>query len=582
MEKTIPEKFFKIAEKFYERNAFLYKNKKSQIYSPITYKELAEMVKIFISSLRKLQIKKGDKVVIFSENRPEWVIADLAAMSIGAIVVPLHTTLSLDTLSYIINHCEAKILIVSNNDLLNKIAAISEKITFLKKIIILEDLDNDSKDFKNKEILQWNKLFKLAETAEKKPFFLPQLNINETCSIIYTSGTTGLPKGVELTHQNFLSNFEAAVEAISVRPDDIFLSFLPLSHVFERLAGYYVSLFSGAVIAYAESIKKLPDNLKEIRPTILISVPRVFEKIYETIWGKINNSLVKKLFFFWALKQKDNGFKYKIANFLVFRKIRKQLGGRLRLIISGGAPMDKQIAKFFYKFKILILEGYGLTETSPVISVNREFDFKFGTVGKPIYNIEIKISPEKEILVRGLSVMKGYFKNNGLTHESKDTEGWFRTGDMGFFDKSGFLTIIGRKKEIIITSTGKNIWPEVIEQELNKDFFISQSVIIGQKRKFISALIVPNWNVVENFFQKQNLFFNFSENLVNNSEIINLFEKIIKEINKKFADYEKIKKFKLLKNEFSQRENELTPTLKLRRHIIEEHYKKEIKEIYYN
>ena len=381
--------------------------------------------------------------------------------------------------------------------------AISEKITFLKKIIILEDLDIDSKDFKNKEILQWNKLFKLAETAEKKPFFLPRLNTNETCSIIYTSGTTGLPKGVELTHQNFLSNFEAAVEAISVRPDDIFLSFLPLSHVFERLAGYYVALFSGAVIAYAESIKKLPDNLKEIRPTILISVPRVFEKIYETIWGKINNSLVKN-FFFWALKQKTMDLNIKLLIFS-FPKIREQLGGRLRLIISGGAPMDKQIAKFFYKFKILILEGYGLTETSPVISVNREFDFKFGTVGKPIYNIEIKISPEKEILVRGLSVMKGYFKNNGLTHESKDTEGWFRTGDMGFFDKSGFLTIIGRKKEIIITSTGKNIWPEVIEQELNKDFYFSVSYNWA-KRKFISALIVPNWNVVENFFKNKIYF----------------------------------------------------------------------------
>jgi len=574
--KTIPEIFFQTAEKFSKKPALL--AKESGVYFSYTFEQIAKKVKIFANALLDLGIQKGERVVILSENRPEWAIADLGIMSIGAITVPLHPTFNPKAICNVLNHSEAKVVVVAGTDLLVKVLLFQKELPFLEKIIYVEQLNNDLKKISEKKILNWSDL---VDRAEFKDFIPKNLNSEDICTIIYTSGTTGNPKGVMLTHKNLLENLEAVKRAVPIKASDIFLSFLPLSHVLERLAGYYVPLLTGASIAYAENAKKLPQNLKEIKPTILISVPRIFEKFYDVIQAKIaSSSAFKQNFFHWALRRKDNGFSHWLADHLIFKKIRNQLGGRLRLTVSGGASLNKKIAKFFLKIGILILEGYGLTETSPVISVNRENDFKFGTVGKVLNNIKVKISSEKEILIQGPSLMKGYYKDLAETQNVIDKDNWFHTGDLGFIDQDGFLTIIGRKKEMIVTSGGKNVWPEVIEKEINHDLYISQSMVVGQNRKFISALIVPDWEKVKKFLKSKNLLVKDPEELIKSPEILNLFEERIELINKNFSHFEDIVKFKLIVNEFSQEKEEMTPTLKLRRQFIEKHYQREIEEMY--
>jgi long-chain acyl-CoA synthetase len=341
-------------------------------------------------------------------------------------------------------------------------------------------------------------------------------------------------------------------------------------------------LLSGATIVYSEGIKKLVDNLKEVRPTIMISVPRIFEKFHDVIWDKINSSSpLKKKISIWALKQKKNTFGYKIADILVFKKIRYALGGNFRFIVSGGASLNKNVAKFFAKIGVLVLEGYGLTETSPVIAVNLVNEYKFGTVGKIVPDVQVKISNEKEVLVKGPNVFNSYFENKEETQKVIDQEGWFHTGDLGFIDKEGFLTIIGRRKEMIVTSGGKNVWPEHLEGILNNDKFVSQSMIVGHNKKFVSALIVPDWQELEIFLKEKNIPLQDRKNLVENPTILSLFEeRMTNNINSNLSEYEKIKKFSLLFEEFSQAQDELTPTLKLRRHIIERHYQEKIESMY--
>ena len=493
MYKAIPELFFEIAKKRADKTALLYK--KEGVYFPVTFKDLAQKIKIFSVALQKLGVEKGDNVAILSENRPEWVISDISIMAAGAISVPLHATFSAKAICTVLNHSKAKVLIVSNIDFLNKVLLGQKYLKNLKKIIVIDKLTGAQRENLSGKVLGYKALMSLHQADEPEQIFLDP---DEVCSIIYTSGTTGKPKGVMLTHRNFLSNVEAVNEMIPVEGNDIFLSFLPLSHVLERTAGYYMALFYGATIAYAENSKQLPQNLKEARPTILISVPRIFEKFHDAIWDKINASpLLQQNIFKWALKQKKKSFAYRIADYFVFKKIRSQMGGRLRLAVSGGASLNENIARFFSKIGVMIFEGYGLTETSPVISANMEHDFKFGTVGKVAPGVKVKISENKEILVKGPNVTQGYFENKKETKNVFNKEGWFYTGDLGFIDKQGFLTIIGRAKEMLVTSGGKNVWPEPIENLLNNDRFISQSMVVGNNQKFISALISPDWQEVE-------------------------------------------------------------------------------------
>ncbi|MEK7658749.1 MAG: long-chain fatty acid--CoA ligase [Patescibacteria group bacterium] len=585
MYKAIPEVFFEVAKKHPNKRALLYK--KEGVYFPITYKELSKKISIFSKGLSDIGVGKGDKVAILSENRPEWVISDLSIMAIGAVAVPLHTTFNPKAVCSVLRHCQAKVLIVSNSDLLNKALLGQKYLKDLKKIIFIENLTSAQKEILSNKVLSWKAMMaqnqKLsAQGGPASGWEKIFLDPDDCCSIIYTSGTTGKPKGVVLTHRNFLSNVEAVAEVVPVNSSDIFLSFLPLSHVLERMAGYYMPLCHGATIAYAEGIKQLSANLKEVKPTVMISVPRVFEKFHDAIWDKVNSSSkLQKRIFKWALKQKKGTVAYKVADFLAFKKIRNKMGGRLRLTISGGASLNENIGRFFSKIGILILEGYGLTETSPVISANQEYDFKFGTVGKIIPGVKVKITDTKEILTKGPNVFQQYFKNKEETKLSFDREGWFHTGDLGFIDKQGFLTVIGRAKEMIVTSGGKNVWPERVENLLNNDRFISQAIIIGNNRKFISALIVPDWQEIEIYLKENNLPLQEHDKLIKSPVLLDVFQKRIDEkINPNIHEFERVKKFKLLPQEFSQDQDELTATLKLRRRIIENHHKKQIDSMY--
>jgi len=577
MYKAIPELFFETAKRRAGKTALLYK--KEGVYFPITYKELSQKVKSFASALQKMGVQKGDRVAILSENRPEWVISDLAIMAIGGITVPLHATFSARAICTVLGHSKARVLIVSNIDFLNKVLLGQKYLKGLEKIVVIEKLTAVQRETLSAKVFGYKALMSLHQADDYEKIFLDP---DEVCSIIYTSGTTGKPKGVLLTHRNFLSNVEAVNEVIPVKENDIFLSFLPLSHVLERMAGYYMPLSYGATIAYAENSKQLPQNLKEVRPTLLISVPRIFEKFHDAIWDKINaSSAFQKEFFKWALKQKKGSFAYKLADYFVFRKIRGQMGGRLRLAISGGASLNENIGRFFSKIGVKVLEGYGLTETSPVIAANREGDCKFGTVGKIVPGVKVKIADNKEILVKGPNVTQGYFENRQQTKCAFAKDGWFCTGDLGFIDKQGFLTVVGRGKEMLVTSGGKNVWPEPIENLLNNDRFISHSMVVGNGQKFISALIVPDWQEVEIYMKENNLPLQEHEKLAKDSGLMAVFQKRIDEkINPNLNEYEKIRKFKLLPQEFSQEQDELTPTLKLRRHIIEQHYKKSLDSLY--
>jgi len=579
MYKSIPEVFLETVKKHPNKHALLYK--KEGVYFPITYKELSKKISILSENLQNLGIVPGDKVAILSENRPEWVISDISIMAVGAIVVPLHTTFNPSAVCSVLNHCQAKILIVSNSNLLNKVLLGQKYLKHLKKIIFIENLTAAQKEVLSNKVISWKAIFSQNKKNENEPEKI-FLDPDDCCSVIYTSGTTGKPKGVILTHRNFLSNVEAVNEVVPVKENDVFLSFLPLSHILERMAGYYMPICYGATIAYAEGIKQLSVNLKEVKPTIMISVPRVFEKFHDAVWDKINGpSSFNRNIFKWALRKTPGSLRYKIADLFVFKKIRQQLGGKLRLTISGGASLNENIGRFFLKMGVLILEGYGLTETSPVICANQEHDFKFGTVGKMIPGVKVKITDNKEILVKGPNVFKGYLKNKEETKSAFDKEGWFYTGDLGFIDKQGFLTVIGRRKEMIVTSGGKNVWPEKIENLLSNDRFISQSIVIGNDRKFISALIVPDWQEVEIYLKEKNLPLQEHDKLRKNPALLAMFqERIDTKINKNLNEFEKIKKFKLLPQEFSHEQDELTPTLKLRRHIIENHYKRSIESMY--
>ncbi|RMG38607.1 MAG: long-chain fatty acid--CoA ligase, partial [Methanobacteriota archaeon] len=451
------------------------------------------------------------------------------------------------------------------------------------------------------EIITYQQLLeKGVEFNQKNPDYVEKtiksLSRDDLATIIYTSGTTGEPKGVMLTHGNFLSNIEGSIRALPVNNTDTFLSFLPLSHVFERMVGHFLANYVSATIAYAESIETVPQNLIEVRPTLMASVPRLFEKIYARIVESVEEgSGLKKKLFYWAIgvgrevttyKQKrqplPGGLKLKfgIANKLVFSKLKERVGGRIRFFVSGGAPLSKEIGEFFTAAGLLILEGYGLTETSPVISVNRLEKFKFGSVGIPLDNVEVKIAEDGEILTRGPHVMKGYYKKEAETKEAIDSDGWFHTGDIGIIDEEGFLIITDRKKNIIVTAGGKNVAPQKIENLLVTTRYIEQAMVIGDKRKFCSALIVPSFETLEKFAAEQGISFNSHKELCEHPKVKELIQQEIENVNKELASYETVKKFILLDQPFSIESGELTPSLKVKRKIVEQNYKEQIDALY--
>ncbi|MFA5021775.1 MAG: long-chain fatty acid--CoA ligase [Patescibacteria group bacterium] len=575
---TIPQKFTETAQKFAKRPALKFKYHGA--YIDITFDQLQKRVNIMAKGLKELGINQGDRVAILSENRTEWVRADLAIMTLGAITVPVHTTLSPKIIQHILNDSQSSILLVSNQEQFNKLLLIIKDLPHLKTIIFIDlDQPNNHHDL-DKKIVSLQTVMELGENSNQS--ITIQAEANDIASIIYTSGTTAVPKGVMLTHRNFLFDAEASVTAVPVNEHDILLSFLPLSHVLERTVGYYAPLICrGSCIAYAENIKTLLLNLKEIKPTVLVSIPRIFERVHDGIWEKTKKgSKIKYKIFTWALKQQPKTISHLVADFLVFHKIRATFGGRLRLTISGGATLNHKLARFFARLGIVITEGYGLTETSPVITVNRQNNFKFGTVGQQLPGVEIKIAPDKEILVKGPNVMAGYWQKPELTKEAIDAEGWLHTGDLGFLSSDGFLMIIGRKKEMISFSNGKIAWPEQIELILNNDRYINQSMVCGNKHSYLVALIIPDWQEIAIALNQIGITSKEPDQLINEPKLNALFKERIEKINQQLADWEKVRKFKILPSEFCQEKDELTPTLKLRRKTIEEHFQKEIEKMY--
>ena len=563
-------------------------------YQDISYATLAERIKHFCLGLIELGLQKGDRVALLSENRPEWAITDLAILAGGGVTVPMFATSTSGQVEYIVRDSGAKIICVSSERQLQKIKEWDENVpTSLQHIVIFDELEDDS-------VRTFDQVCELGQGVENGDQVYQQaseaVTPDDLASIIYTSGTTGDPKGAMLTHSNFMSNIQAATGIVTLTPDDVFLSFLPLSHVFERMGGHYLPLSSGATIAYAESPFTIRQNMQEVRPTVMMSVPRVYEAMHERILNSVKEgSPTKQKIFHWSVgvgskvsqaiqqKQKPSlglSMKASIANKLVFEKLKAVTGGRLRFFVSGGAPLSKAIAEFFHAAGILILEGYGLTETSPVICVNRPDQWKFGTVGPVIPGIEVKIAEDGEILSRGPHIMQGYFNKPSDTAEAIDADGWFYTGDIGEIDEEGFLTITDRKKNLLILSNGKNIAPQPIENELKQSPYISEIMLLGDQRRTITALIVPNYDAIKEFAEEQQLEAEDIPALLQTQEVQRLIRGEINQYSPDSADFERVRMFTLMEQEFSEESGEMTPTLKLKRPVIMENHKAVIDQMY--
>ncbi|MEE8377900.1 MAG: long-chain fatty acid--CoA ligase, partial [Candidatus Aminicenantaceae bacterium] len=583
MIETIPQVFINTVKSFQKDNLLLYKS--GGKYVPVSTSEFEEKVKGFTLGLKDLGLNPGEKLIILSENRPEWVMANFANLCLGATTVPIYTTLTPEQIRYIIDDSNAKIVVCSNLDMWKKLDAIKDELDKVTHFIIFESEAPEGVLSFKKVVASGNKL----ASDEPNLFEKTALRVQpeDVASIIYTSGTTGVPKGVMLTHHNLISNMMAVCQVIEFTVDDIALSWLPLSHSFEHLVTV-AYIYKGVSIGYAESVETVGENMQELRPHLLTSVPRLYEKIYSAIMESVQSgSSLKRKIFFWALKtgkkagqKKLTGqkvspmleMKRKIAHKLVFSKIIAKTGGRVRIFISGAAPLSKDIAEFFHALGIVILEGYGLTETAPCITLNTFQHLRFGTVGRPVSGVEVKIAEDGEILAKGPNIMKGYYNKPAETAEVFDGE-WFKTGDVGLIDADGFITITDRKKDIIVTAGGKNVAPQQIENLLRTSPFITNVLAIGDRRKFISALIVPEFDKLESYAKANNISFSSREELLNNEKILNKIEEEMAKLTENLARYEKIKKFALLKRDFEIEKGELTPTLKVKRNIVEDKYK---------
>ncbi len=595
---TIPEMFDRITSRFADEQRPMLMHKVDGAYKGITYQEYRRNVELFGMGLASLGLKKGDKVGIIAENRPEWIVADMAIVCLGAVDVPIYPTLTPKQVEFIFNDAQVKIAIVSNMFQLNKVLKIKNDVKTLERCIIM----TEKGAIEDKDVLAFSKVYALGTEFEKSNpgFFRESMakpKPEDLLTIIYTSGTTGNPKGVMLTHDNLVSNIIASADAIPFGPSDVLLSFLPLCHSFERMAGYYTAMSTGAQVAYAESIETVRDNLVEVKPTIVTTVPRLFERIRGRMLKQVDNSPpIRQKIFYWAVgvggeyaAAKKRGrvgaglaLKHAIASKLVFSKLQARTGGRIRFFVSGGAALSKDLGEFFEAVGIQIIEGYGLTETSPVLTVNRLNDFKFGTVGKPIERVEIKIAEDGEILARGPCIMKGYYNSPKATEEVIDKQGWFHTGDVGMFDKEGHLMITDRKKHLFVSSGGKNIAPQPIENLFLQSKYIDQFVLIGDGRMFCTALIVPEFDTLKDYANSAGVGFSNESELISKDTIRKLFHQEIEKLQKDLSHFERVRRFELLPQALTVENGEITPTQKVKRKVVEQKYAPIIEKMYEN
>jgi long-chain acyl-CoA synthetase len=587
---TLGEMFFGQVERLQQRTAYMYKEAGS--YKSISFLEAGEQAKGIAAGLISLGVtQQGEKVALLSENRLEWSLSDYAILSLGAVSVPIYPSLLSHQVEYILKDSEAVVVICSTKEQYEKAVNAQKNCPKLKALVLMDGDGENS--FENMIKTGQPVLEKDNDFLKKK---MDQLNSDDLATIIYTSGTTGEPKGAMLTHGNFISNIEGGLEYLTVDENDTFLSFLPLCHIFERMAGHFLAMYCGATVAFAESIDTVADNMGEVKPTVMASVPRLYEKIYARILENVESGPpLKRKIFYWALgvgrdyvnKIMDKqpigaGLKAKrgLAYKLVFSKLAQRVGGRLRFFVSGGAPLAKEIGEFFAAAGLMIYEGYGLTETSPVISVNSSQNFRFGTVGLILKNVEVKIADDGEILTRGPHIMLGYFKKEEETKEAIDSEGWFHTGDIGFIDDNGLLSITDRKKNILVTSGGKNIAPQPIENQLVTLKYIEQAMVIGDKRKFCSAVIVPAFEAIEKWAEANNVEYSDPKEFAHMPAVREMIEVDIETVNNNMASFETIKDFILTEKPFSIETGELTPSLKVKRKVVLEKFKDQIEQMY--
>ena len=590
---TIPELFLNAVREFPRPDCFSYRDETGQ-YVDVSSEEALRRVKALRMGLKSLGVKPGDRVALLSENRIEWALADLGALCTGAVTVPIYPTLMPDTIEFILSESEPVVIFVSTEEQAAKIHQIRGRLSSIRDVISFERTSLP-------DILTFDKLKQIGQNLLEDNPPAPRdecadVDKDSPCSIIYTSGTTGNPKGVVLSHWNFVSNVLNIKDQVPISSADRCLSFLPLSHVLERMGGLFPMLAVGASIAYAEKMDTVPQDIIDVQPTFMISVPRLYEKIYAKALATASGAgFPKKNIFFWArdvairmAELKADGqkpgalfnFQYALANKLVFSKIRAKLGGRIKMMISGGAPLNAKINKFFNGAGLNILEGYGLTETSPILTANTFENFRYGSVGKAIPDTELKIAEDGEILARGPQVMLGYYKNEAATSEVLGEDGWFSTGDIGHLDEDGFLFITDRKKDLIVTAGGKNIAPQPIENQYVANKYVSQAVVIGDRRQFLSALIVPNFETLQDFAGGKGIHTMEPADLVRHPQINALFEEIIASMNKELPGFSQIRKFSLLEREFTLDDGELTPTMKIKRFAINRLYKKTIDTMY--
>ncbi len=549
-------------------------------YESISYEQLGNIIVRMTAYLREEGFKAGDKIALMSNNRYEWPVIDLAVQSIGAVLVPLYTSLSRDSVKAMLTHSGSKAFFIENETLLEPHRPMLKNLG-----ISLYSIDRISEDIPH---LKWLRFAK-TDMEERLHYLekITELDPDTVISINYTSGTTGEPKGVIMTHRNIVTDAFSAIRSLPIYSRDRFLSFLPLSHAFERMAGYYCPFFVGAEVAYAESISSVIDNAKEIEPTIINTVPRLLEKLYDKLQAKLAGmSPVKKNLFKRAMAQGTkyfnhtqgnaeyspaDRFKDKLFEKLVYKKILSAVSPRLRMFISGGAPLAPEIGDFLRSIRLSVTEGYGLTETAPIICLNKPEANRSGTVGQPIDCNEVMISENGEILVRGDNVTQGYYLDPKLTEESIDQEGWFHTGDLGSLDEDNFLTITGRLKNLMVTSGGKNISPQPLENALLTSPWIEQVMVVGDGKNFISALIVPSPEKINEWFMERNREIPDIADAIKNPEIVESVQEDITKRMTPFSRYEQVKKFTLLAEPFSIEKDELTPTLKVKRNVVERH-----------
>lgn len=591
---TEPKRLFDCIEWHLEKEAShtIMAAKENGIWKEYSIREVAATINKLSAGLLKMGFGIGDstpegrdKIAVISKNRPEWLMLDLAVQQIGAVLTPVYPTISELELEFILQDAGVEIIFVNDEKLAEKVNNIRPNLPLLKQIFAFDETENTT---------HWKHILSMSDdiSLQKVKSIAAEINYEDLATIIYTSGTTGKPKGVMLSHKNILSNIIDSLPCFPPGENLKALSFLPLNHIFERMVSY-LYLFKGTSIFFAESMDTIGDNLKEIRPNIFTTVPRLIEKVYERIMLKGEElSGIKRKLFFWAHGlatkfeiNKNHGVVYNmqlsLANKIIFAKWREALGNELICIVSGGAACQVRLIRIFTAAKMPVMEGYGLTETSPVISVNRyeEEGRMFGTVGPLIKNVEVKIADDGEILCKGPNVMMGYYKRPDLTAESME-DGWYKTGDIGMMIDNKFLKITDRKKEMFKTSGGKYVAPIVIELKMKESPFIENMMIIGAQEKYVGALIIPSFSYLKDWAQQQGINYTSNEEMINDPRVQDLYRNEVENYNKQFNHVEQVKKFELLPNEWSIETGEMTPKLSLKRKVIMEKYKDAVKRIY--